>query len=64
MKKEGGTSEDWERIEKSHIIAKEEYIDRISDEIMEFQRPGCYDLMYWKMNDLGWMPRMHRKFLN
>jgi hypothetical protein len=49
MKKAGGTSEDWERIEKSHITAKEEYIDRISDEIIEFERTGCYDSMYWKI---------------
>lgn len=61
--KEVETSEDWERIEKSHIIAKEEYIDRISEVIMEFQRTGCYDLMHWKMNDLGWKKVMEFKSL-
>jgi hypothetical protein len=30
---------------------------------MEFQRTGCYDLMYWKMNDLGWKKVMEFKSL-
>jgi hypothetical protein len=34
--------------------AKKEYLDSICDEIIEFQRTGCYDLMYMKTKDLGW----------
>jgi hypothetical protein len=34
--------------------AKNEYLESICDEIIEFQRTGRYDLMYMKTNELGW----------
>jgi hypothetical protein len=34
--------------------AKIEYLKNICNEIMEFQRTGCYDLMYMKTKELGW----------
>jgi hypothetical protein len=34
--------------------AKKEYLESICDEIIEFQRTGCYDLMYMKKKELGW----------
>jgi hypothetical protein len=34
--------------------AKKEYLESISDEIIEFQRTGHYDLMYIKTKELGW----------
>jgi len=33
---------------------KKEYIENISDEIMEFQRRGHYDLIYMKTKELSW----------
>jgi hypothetical protein len=33
---------------------KKGYLGSICDEIMEFQRTGCYDFMYMKKNELGW----------
>jgi hypothetical protein len=33
--------------------AKKEYFENIH-EITEFQRTGCYDLMYVKTKELGW----------
>jgi hypothetical protein len=33
---------------------KKEYLERIFDKIIEFQRTGCYDLMYMKTKELGW----------
>jgi hypothetical protein len=33
---------------------KEEYLESICDEIIEFQRTGSYDLMYMKTKELGW----------
>ena len=33
--------------------AKKEYLENICNE-MEFQRTGCYDLMYMKTKELGW----------
>jgi hypothetical protein len=43
-----------ERFEKSEDNAKKEYLESISDEIIEFQRTGRYDLMYMKTKELGW----------
>jgi hypothetical protein len=34
--------------------AKKEYVEKICNEIMEFQRRGHYDLMYMKTKELGW----------
>jgi len=34
--------------------AKNEYLENICNEIMEFQRTGRYDLMYMKTKELGW----------
>jgi len=34
--------------------AKKEYLENKCNEIMEFQRTGCYDLMYMKTKELGW----------
>ncbi|PNF17035.1 hypothetical protein B7P43_G00839, partial [Cryptotermes secundus] len=34
--------------------AKKEYLEKICNEIMEFQRTGRYDLMYMKTKELGW----------
>jgi len=34
--------------------AKKEYLENICNEIVEFQRTGCYDLMYMKTKELGW----------
>jgi hypothetical protein len=34
--------------------AKNEYMESICDEIIEFQRTGLYDLMYMKTKELGW----------
>jgi hypothetical protein len=34
--------------------AKKEYLENICNKIMEFQRMGCYDLMYMKTKELGW----------
>ena len=34
--------------------AKKEYLENICNEIMEFKRTGCYDLMYMKTEELGW----------
>ena len=33
---------------------KKEYLERLCDEIMEFQRKGHYDLMYVKTKELSW----------
>jgi hypothetical protein len=33
--------------------AKKEYLEIICDEVIEFQRTGCYDLMYKKTKELG-----------
>ena len=33
--------------------AKKEYLENICKEIMEFQRTGCYDLMYMKTKELS-----------
>jgi hypothetical protein len=34
--------------------AKKEYLEKICNEIIEFQRTGRYDLMYMKTKELGW----------
>ena len=34
--------------------AKKEYLENICNEIMEFERTGCYGLMYIKKKELGW----------
>jgi hypothetical protein len=34
--------------------AKKEYLEKICNEIMKFQRTGRYDLMYMKTKELGW----------
>jgi len=34
--------------------AKKEYLENICNKIMQFQRIGCYDLMYMKTTELGW----------
>jgi hypothetical protein len=31
-----------------------EYLESICDKIIEFQRTGCYELMYMKTKELGW----------
>jgi hypothetical protein len=33
---------------------KKESLESICDEVIEFQRTGCYDLMYMKTKELGW----------
>jgi hypothetical protein len=34
--------------------AKKAYLDRICDEVTEFKRIGCCDLMYMKTKEVGW----------
>jgi hypothetical protein len=34
--------------------AKKESLESMCDEIIEFQRTGCYDLMYMKTKELSW----------
>jgi hypothetical protein len=34
--------------------AKKEFLESIWDEIIEFQRTGCYGLMYMKREELDW----------
>jgi len=34
--------------------AKNEYLEKMCNGIMEFQGTGRYDLMYMKKNELGW----------
>ncbi|PNF29711.1 hypothetical protein B7P43_G12560 [Cryptotermes secundus] len=34
--------------------AKKEYLEKISNETIEFERTGRYDLMYMKIKELGW----------
>jgi len=36
------------------VNAIKKYLEAICDEIMEFQRTGCYDLIYMKTKELGW----------
>jgi len=43
-----------ERIQKATENAKKEYLGNIFNEIMEFQRTVCYDLIYMKIKELGW----------
>jgi hypothetical protein len=33
---------------------KKEYLENTCNKIMEFQRTGCYNLMYMKTKELGW----------
>jgi hypothetical protein len=42
--------------------AKKEYLESICEEIIEFERKGCYDLMYMKTKELGW--KEHRGIQN
>jgi hypothetical protein len=42
------------KLKRATNKAKREYIERICDEIMEFQSTGCCDLMYMKTKVLGW----------
>jgi hypothetical protein len=41
-------------LKRATDIAKKEYLERICDEIIEFQRTGRYDLMCVKSRELGW----------
>jgi hypothetical protein len=41
-------------LERTTGNAKKEYLESICDEIIEFQRTRCYDLMYIKTKELGW----------
>jgi hypothetical protein len=41
-------------LERATDNAKKEYLENICKEGMEFQRTGCYDLMYMNTNELGW----------
>jgi coenzyme F420-reducing hydrogenase alpha subunit len=42
------------KLKRATDMVKEEYLESISDEIMELQRTGHYDVMYMKMKELGW----------
>jgi hypothetical protein len=39
--------------EKSHRKDQQKYLEIISDENVEFQRKGSYDLMYMKTKEVG-----------
>jgi len=41
-------------LKKATEMAKKEYFENICNEIIGFQRTGCYDLMYVKTKELGW----------
>jgi len=43
--------------------AKKEYLEKICNEIMEFQRTGSYDLMYMKTKELGWKETQRSKIM-
>jgi hypothetical protein len=42
------------KLKRATDTAKKEYLDRICDEIIEFQGKGHYDLRYLKTKELGW----------
>jgi hypothetical protein len=42
------------RLKRATDKAKKEYPESICDEIIEFQRTRCYDLMYEKKKKLSW----------
>lgn len=53
--KEGKPVEDLRNELKRAIDkTKKEYLERLCDEIMEFQRRGLYDLLYMKTKELSW----------
>jgi hypothetical protein len=41
-------------LERATDNTKKEYLEGICDEIIEFQRIGCYNLMYMTTKKLGW----------
>jgi hypothetical protein len=41
-------------LKRATYKAKKECLESICDKIMQFQRMGCYDLMYMKNEELGW----------
>ena len=41
-------------LERATNKAKEVYVESIRDEVMEFERTECYDLLSIKMKKLGW----------
>jgi len=41
-------------LERATDKTKKEYIEKMCDKIMEFQRRGCYDFTYTKAKELGW----------
>ena len=41
-------------LKRDRETAKKEYLENICNEIIEFQKTGCYDLMYTKTTELGW----------
>jgi len=42
------------KLKRATDNAKKEYLENICNEIMDFQRPGRYGLMYMKTKELGW----------
>jgi hypothetical protein len=42
------------KLKRTTDKATKEHPQSICDKIMEFQRTGCYDLMYMKTEELGW----------
>jgi hypothetical protein len=42
------------KLKRATDTAKKEYLERIFDEIIEFQGKGHYDLRYMKTKELGW----------
>jgi len=45
-------SEEW--TQKATNKAKKVYVESICDEVMEFDRTECYNLLSMKMKKLGW----------
>ena len=41
------------KLKRATDNAKKEYLENICNKIIEFQRTGCYDLMYMKTKELG-----------
>jgi hypothetical protein len=53
-KKEGRTTEDRIELKRATDNDKKEYLESVCDEIIGFQRPERYDVMYMKTKELGW----------
>jgi hypothetical protein len=53
-KKEGRTTEDRNRLQRSTNKAQEEYLQIICDKFIKLQRLGHYDITYMKKKELGW----------